>query len=102
MDTGVAGSPTSPERQSADKAERFVAVVAAQQIRKLLLFARLKAQWHLTQLLAQKCSKRVLPALQVGEAAIGLELQSLLQGRQPGLQRWGQPVALGLLGWAVE
>jgi hypothetical protein len=68
------------------KPELLVAVVAAQQSLQLLLLTRFKRDRRSAELTVDKNSKPILPALQVGKAAIGLELQSLVERLQPGVE----------------
>jgi hypothetical protein len=68
------------------KPELLVAVVAAQQSLQLLLLTRFKRDRRSAELTVDKNGKPILPALQVGKAAIGLELQSLVERLQPGVE----------------
>jgi len=68
------------------KPELLVAVVPVQQGLQLLLLTGIERDRRCAELTMDKNSEPFAPALQVGKTAIGLKLQPLVQGQQPGLK----------------
>ena len=82
--------------------EAVVAAVAREQFVLACSFCAVEGDRGLAELLLQKRGKGVATTLQIGETAVGLELQALLQGQHPGVQAGVYPVGRLGWGWAVE
>ena len=67
----------------------WIAVELACQLFQQALLMRRQRLGRLTQAAAQKAVEQLAPPLQVGETAIRLQLQALLQRAQPGLEAQG-------------